>query len=490
MKGPIRTSTVALIAVIALLAGALIATLSSTHNAPLFTTAFAATANEQGPLVTFAPVVKRAVPAVVNISSSKVVRTQMPEMFDDPFFRQFFGGRAPNQPQRQRETSLGSGVVVTSDGYILTNNHVVDGATDVKVSFANKEEYSAKVVGTDKYADIAVLKINKTGLTTLPFGDSSHAEVGDVVLAIGQPFGLQQTVTMGIISAKGRAGLGIEQVEDFIQTDAAINQGNSGGALTDSRGNLIGINTAILSGQTGGNQGIGFAIPANLARNIMDQIVNKGKVTRGFLGILPQELTPEMAKAFNMPNGHGVAIAQVSANTPAQRAGLKVGDVITAVNGNAVDDVNAFRLQIAGFAPGTTVHLKIARNGQTMDVPVTLAELDLDANNGTGGPTEKFGGGEKGALQGVSVQALTSDLRRQLDLPEDTAGVVITTVDDDSQAAQAGLRSGDVILQVNHKPVNSVSQFNQAIREGASRESTLLLVKRGPGTSFIVVPNK
>jgi len=219
--------------------------------------------------------------------------------------------------------------VVSPDGYIITNNHVVDGATDVKVSFANKEEFPAKVIGTDKYTDIAVLKINKSGLTTLPFADSSRAQVGDVVLAIGEPFGLGQTVTMGIISAKGRAGLGIERFEDFIQTDAAINRGNSGGALIDTHGDLVGINTAILSGETGGNQGIGFAIPANLAKNIMDQILKSGKVTRGFLGITPQELTPDMAKAFNMPNGHGVAISTVVAGSPAAKAGLKVGDVIT-----------------------------------------------------------------------------------------------------------------------------------------------------------------
>ncbi len=262
-------------------------------------------------------------PAVVNISSSKVVKDQPGEggqgLFNDPFFRQFFGGRTPQQqeqPRSQRATSLGSGVVVSPDGYILTNNHVVDGATDVKVSFADKEEYPAKVIGTDKYTDMAVLKINKTGLTTLPFANSAHAEVGDVVLAIGEPFGLGQTVTMGIISAKGRAGLGIERFEDFIQTDAAINRGNSGGALIDTRGDLVGINTAILSGETGGNQGIGFAIPANLATNIMDQIMNKGKVTRGYMGILPQELTPDMAKAFGVPNTHGVAIANVVADEP------------------------------------------------------------------------------------------------------------------------------------------------------------------------------
>jgi serine protease Do len=431
----------------------------------------------------------------VDISSTKVVKEQPQQgFFDDPFFRQFFGNRLPQQqeqPRSERATSLGSGVVVSPDGYIITNNHVVDGSTDVKVSFADKEEYPAKVIGTDKYTDIAVLKINKNNLTTLPFANSDRAEVGDVVLAIGEPFGLGGTVTMGIISAKGRAGLGIERFEDFIQTDAAINRGNSGGALIDTRGNLVGINTAILSGDTGGNQGIGFAIPANLARNIMDQILKSGKVTRGFLGITPQELTPEMAQAFNVPpNTHGVAIATVVADSPAAKAGLKVGDVIVAVNGVNVEDVNSFRLQIAGFAPGTTVNLKVDRNGQTLDIPVKLSEFNLEAEN-NGAPQNNLpGGGEKGALNGVAVQALTPDLRQQLQLPEGTQGVVITDVDPNSQAAGAGLEQGDIIVQVNRQPVNTVGQFNNAIRAGASRQSTLLLVQRGQGTQFVVVPNK
>jgi serine protease Do len=495
MKGHIRTSTVVLIAVIAMLVGALGVTIHS-RNVPMFIDTAHAATTEQGPLVSFAPVVKRAMPAVVNISSSKVVKDQGSSgngMFDDPFFRQFFGGRMPQQqqPRSQRETSLGSGVVVSPDGYILTNNHVVEGATDVKVSFANKEEYPAKVVGADKYSDVAVLKIDKRGLPTLPFADSAHAEVGDVVLAIGEPFGLGQTVTMGIISAKGRGGLGIERFEDFIQTDAAINRGNSGGALIDTKGELVGINTAILSGETGGNQGIGFAIPANMARNIMDQILKKGKVSRGYMGILPQELTPDMAKAFGMPNSHGVAVAQVTANSPAEKAGMKVGDVITAINGNPVEDVNTFRLAVAGFAPGTTVHLKIARNGQNLDIPVALGEYNLDAEgNGKGQDNNLPGTGEKGALRGVSVQGLNSDLRQQLQLPEGTTGVVITDVDSDSPAAAAGLEQGAVIVQVNHKPVNTVSEFNSAVRAGASKDSTLLLVRTQQGTRFVVVPNK
>jgi serine protease Do len=495
MKGHISKSTAALLAVIAMLVGALVITISTPNHIPVFADTSRGNA-EMGPLVTFAPVVKRTMPAVVNISSTKVVKEQPQQgLFDDPFFRQFFGGRMPQQQQQQprseRATSLGSGVVVSPDGYIITNNHVIDGATDVKVSFADKEEYPAKVIGADKYTDIAVLKINKTGLTTLSFANSDKSEVGDVVLAIGEPFGLGQTVTMGIISAKGRAGLGIERFEDFIQTDAAINRGNSGGALIDTRGDLVGINTAILSGETGGNQGIGFAIPANLARNIMDQILKSGKVTRGFLGITPQELTPELAQTFNLPaNTHGVAISTVVTDSPAAKAGLKVGDVIVAVNGTNVEDVNSFRLQIAGFAPGTTVDLKVNREGQTLNVPVKLSEFNLEAENNGEPENNAPGGGEKGALNGVSVQALTSDLRQQLQLPEGTNGVVITDVDPNSQAAGVGLEQGDIIVQVNRQPVTTVAQFNNAIRAGASRQSTLLLV-RDPqgGTRFVAVPN-
>jgi len=496
-----QKSTAALLCVIALLIGALVVGVTGTHRVPVFIDTAHAAAIEQGPLTSFAPVVKRTMPAVVNISSSKVVKSAANEMpngfFDDPMFRQFFGGRMPQQrqqPRSQRATSLGSGVVVSPDGYIITNNHVVDGATDVKVSFANKEEFPAKIIGTDKYTDVAILKIDRKNLPALPFADSAKAEVGDVVLAIGEPFGLGQTVTMGIISAKGRAGLGIERFEDFIQTDAAINRGNSGGALIDTKGELVGINTAILAGETGGNQGVGFAIPANLARNIMNQILKSGKVTRGYLGILPQELTPDMARAFNMPNVHGVAVAQVEPGSPAEHGGLKVGDVITAVNNDAVEDVNAFRLQVAGFAPGTTVHLKVNRSGQAMDVSVTLGEFNLEAEN-RGARGERGGNnvpesGEKGALRGVSVQALTPDLREELQLPENATGVAITDLDDDSAAAQAGLQQGDVITQVNHRAVSNVADFNRAVREGANRESTLLLVKRGQGTQFVVVPNK
>jgi len=495
MKGHIRLSTAVLLMVIAVLVGALAVTVGSTRHATGFiSTAHAATV-EEGPLVTFAPVVKRTMPAVVNISSSKVVKAreqQTPGMFDDPFFRQFFGGRAPQfqQPRERRSQSLGSGVIVSPDGYILTNNHVVEGATEVKVAFSDKREFPAKIIGTDPLTDVAVIKINEKNLPTLSLSDSSHAQVGDVVLAIGDPFGVGQTVTMGIISATGRTGLGIERFEDFIQTDAPINPGNSGGALINTRGELVGINTAILAGDGGGNQGIGFAIPVNLARNIMDQIIKSGKAEHGYMGILLDELTADKAKAFGLgANGHGVAVADVTADSPASRAGLQPGDVITAMNGQPVNDVQAFRLRIAGMTPGATANLTVFRNGRDMQIPVTLGTA-TEANLG-GEPQDQNnipGGGEKGALSGVSVQALTGDLRRQLQIPEGTRGVVVTQVDADSAAAQAGLEQGDVIVQVNRKPVSTVDQFNSAVHQGDGSGSTLLLVKRGAGSTFIVVP--
>lgn len=491
----IRRSTAVLAVVIAGLIGGLAVSLSVNHTAPvLFSNAHAA-GYEQGVLTTFAPVVKHVMPAVVNISSSKVLKNQGDMgggILEDPFLRRFFGGRMPQEPRERRAESRGSGVIVSPDGYILTNNHVVEGATHVKVSFNDQREFPAKVIGTDKPTDVAVLKIDQRNLPVLPLSDSSRAQVGDVVLAIGNPFALGQTVTMGIVSATGRGGLGIEQYEDFIQTDAAINPGNSGGALINTRGELVGINTAILAGDGGGNQGIGFAIPINLVHNIMDQILKNGKVTRGFMGILPQEVTPDIASGFGNPNLKGVAIAEVEPNSPAQKAGLQVGDVITAINGTPITDVNQFRLQIAGMAPGTKVNLKINHNGREENTPVTLAEL-TNQNNPRGEEDQDQGvnpgTGEKGALDGVSVQSVTPDLRRQLQIPASTHGVVVTEVDQSSRAADAGLQQGDLIEQVNRKPVNTVAEFNAAVRAGGTSGSTLLLVHRGQGAVFIVVQN-
>ena len=398
-----------------------------------------------------------------------------------PFFRQFFGDQAPQmKPHSEREQSLGSGVIVTSDGTILTNNHVIDGATDIKVFLSDNREFAGKVVGTDPKTDVAVVKINATGLPTLPIGDSSKMQVGDMVLAIGDPFGIGKTATMGIVSATGRGGLGIENYEDFIQTDASINPGNSGGALIDLHGSLIGINTAILSGEGGGDQGIGFAIPINMARNVMNQIVEHGKVVRGYLGVHIQDVTPGLAKEFGLNQGGGVLIGDVSPDTPAAKAGLKKGDVVLAVDGEPIQAANQLQVRISQMAPGTSVKMKIWRDGRAQDVTVNLGELPETA--------EKEGPGEtsEGVLEGVDVQNLTSDLAQQLNLPANTKGVVVTQVDPSSPAAAVGLDRGMVIQEVNRKPVNSVDEFKRAVAASKDQQ-ILLLVNQGGVTRYLVV---
>jgi len=436
----------------------------------------------------FAAVLKPSLPAVVNIHTSKIVKPKSNEMpfFNDPFFRQFFGDQFGNtRPQPQREQSLGSGVIVTSDGTIVTNNHVVDGASEIKVELSDKRDFTAKLVGTDPQSDIAVLKINATGLPTLPIGDSSKLQVGDVVLAIGDPFGIGETATMGIVSATGRGGLGIENYEDFIQTDAAINPGNSGGAMIDLHGSLVGINTAILSGNTGGNQGIGFAIPINMARHVMDQIVEHGKVVRGFLGLIPQDVSPEIAKQFGLTEPTGALVGSVDSGTPAGKAGLKRGDVILKVNGEPVKSANDLRLRISQTAPGTAVDLTIWRDNKSQDVKVTLGELpsQLSARTGEG---ENSG---SGAMQGVQVQTLTPDMTDDLGVPGGTQGVLITSVDPASPAAAANLQRGLVIQEVNHKPVHNVQEYKQALANAGDRPVLLLVMipNQNGATNYIVV---
>ena len=430
----------------------------------------------------FASVLKPALPAVVNIHTSKVVKQKQSQFpfFSDPMFRQFFGDQFGAEPPRaQRENSLGSGVIVTPDGTILTNNHVIDGATDIKVDLSDKREFQAKLVGTDPKTDIAVLKIQATDLPTLPIGDSSRLHVGDVVFAIGEPYGLTSTATMGIVSATGRGGLNIEGYEDFIQTDASINPGNSGGAMIDLHGDLVGINTAILAENGGGNQGIGFAIPINMARSVMEQIVSHGKVVRGYLGLFPQDVTPALAKQFGLSQPTGALVGEVEPNTPASRAGLKRGDVILALNGQTVASANDLRLRVSQTAPGTNVKLQISRDGKTQDVNVALGELPEKAEKT--GPEENQGGG----LEGVNVQTLTPDLAEQLQLPAGTHGVVVTSVDPASPAA-SNLQRGDVIQEVNHKPINSIEDYRQAI-SSASKGPVLLLVNTQGVTRYVVI---
>jgi serine protease Do len=438
----------------------------------------------------FAPVVKKVLPAVVNITSSKVskVSSESQEMPDDPLFRQFFGQEfserfnGPRQAPGQREQGLGSGVIMTPDGYLLTNNHVVDGANDVRVTLSDKREFKAKVVGTDAKSDIAVLKIDASTLPSITVGDSTKVQVGDYALAIGDPFGVGQTVTMGIVSATGRSHLGIEDYEDFIQTDAPINPGNSGGALVNDRGELIGINTAIIAHGSEGNQGIGFAIPANMVRTVMEQIVENGKVTRAYLGIMPQDITQDVAKAFGEAQPHGALVADVSANGPAQEAGLERGDIIEEVNGKPVSDSNDLRMTVSMMAPQSTANLKVLRNGSERGIAVKLGDMpEEDAGVRSDGSSK---GTPSSALSGVSVENLDAETANSLRLSPNTKGVAVTGVDPSSDAARAGLRRGDVIQELNRRPIQNTVEFEQAFRN-SSNEKHLLLVNRNGKTMYL-----
>ena len=472
---------------------------------PPIQTVSAATTPAGGIETTFAPIVDRALPAVVNIASSKT--SKQPEMGStqqmDPLFRQFFGeefgngngegngnGRGNgsrrqfNTPQHRTEHSLGSGVIVRSDGYLLTNNHVIDGADDITVTLGDKRELKAKVIGTDPKTDIAVLKVDATNLPTLPLADSAKARVGDVVLAMGNPFGLGQTVTMGIISAEGRTGLGIEDYEDFIQTDAPINPGNSGGALINGRGELVGINTAILA-NNGGNQGVGFAVPVSLAKNVMTQVMEHGKVTRGYLGVVPENITPSLAKAFQLnPSQHGVLMGDVTSDAPAGKAGIERGDVVTEVNGDQMTTANQLRMKVSLMPPGSTANLKVLHDGNEKMVAVKLGELPVSASARTTEEGPK--GSATSALEGVTVDSLNSQAAHEQRIGPNVHGVIVTDIDQGSPAYNAGVREGDVIVEVNRKPVNSVDAFDNSLHNASGGE-VLLLVNRNGFTQYIAV---
>ena len=488
----VRRWAAAIFVTVAILAGGLVGSLATakTHYAPAMFVNTHPSGSATGISFEdgFANVVSKALPAVVNISSTKTTKIAggnpaLP-FLNDPFFRQFFG-RGFQMPREQREHSLGSGVIVTSDGYILTNNHVIEGASDIEVALSDRRDFRAKLVGADPKTDLAVIKIGASGLSTLPMGDSGKVRVGQFVLAIGDPFGVGETVTMGIVSAKGRGGRGIEDYEDFIQTDAAVNPGNSGGALMNVDGELVGINTAILTGGGNGNAGVGFAIPVSMARNVMEQIRKSGKVTRGYLGVGVQPLTPDLATAFGLKENKGALIAQVEPDSPAAKAGLQKGDVIQQVNGQAVDDARALTLLISQMSPGSAVKLTVWRNGKQQDLTATLGEAPNPKTQASGG--NQGGGGTGSALEGVSVDNLTPDVAQQLNLSASTKGVVVTDVSDGSPAADAGLQRGDVIQEVNHQPVQNVSDMNKILKQ-ASGKQVLLLVNRGGNSSFVVIP--
>jgi len=443
-----------------------------------------------GAYTTFAPVVKKVAPAVVKVVvTSKPTNVSGPQGFspDDPFWRFFFGDRFNNRtPNRQftppRQSGLGSGVIVTKDGYILTNNHVVDGADKVEVTLQDGRELSAKVVGRDPKSDIAVIKIEGDNFPFVTMADSEKVQVGDVVLAVGNPFGVGQTVTTGIVSATGRGNLGIEDYEDFIQTDAAINPGNSGGALVDAEGRLIGINTAIWS-RTGGYQGIGFAIPSHLARDVMASLIQEGKVTRGYLGVMIQDVTPPLAKEFKLKEPSGALVGDVVPKGPAAKAGFKEGDVVVEFNGKKVPDARRLRLAVGAVKPGATVPVKILRNGSSRTLEVTVQQQPgTEQLAKASGPAEA----DNGTLNGVAVGDLDPQTRRQMNIPDTVKGAVITQVDPASPAAEAGLRPGDVIQELNRQPVQSAEQAVK-MTEAPKDKITLLRIWSNGGSRFVVV---
>ncbi len=441
-------------------------------------------------ITSFAPVVKKVVPSVVKVSvttTPKGASSRGMQFPDQQFFRRFFGddfggGDLEKNFRAPKQHGLGSGVIVTKDGYILTNNHVVENADEVKVSLNDGREFTAKVIGKDPKSDIAILRIDAKDLPVIQIADSDKSEVGDLVLAVGNPFGVGQTVTMGMVSATGRGNLGLDY-EDFIQTDAAINPGNSGGALVDAEGRLIGINTAILS-RSGGNQGIGFAVPVNLARMVMESLVKDGRVVRGFLGVSIQDLTPALAQEFNLKEASGAIVSDVSPKSPAEKAGLKSGDIITDFNGKPVTDSRHLKLQVAQVAPGKTVPVKILRDGKSKTVEVSLKEIpgsDVASNNS----------GDKDAapgdsLDGVGVSNLDNTARSQLKLPANIKGALVTEVDPNSPSYEAGLRQGDIIQEINRQPIASADDAVK-LTENAKEKRTLLRVWSKGGSRYIVV---
>src|SRR5438067_1759056 len=448
----------------------------------------------EGIITTFAPVVEKVAPSVVTVFTTQTVSRGLNAYpFSDDALRQFFGGRAPQTQGKQTLQGLGSGVIVSPDGYILTANHVVSGADEIMVGLGTElRKYKAKKVGTDPGTDVALLKIDEKTLPAITFADSDKARAGDIVLAIGNPFGLRQTVTMGIISAVGRGGIGIVDYENFIQTDAAINMGNSGGALVDTEGRLLGINTAIFS-RSGGNQGIGFAIPANLARDVMQSLREKGRVVRGYIGASVQTLTPELADAMKLKGQPtGALVSEVTAKTPSEKAGMKTGDVITVVNGKKISDAREVRLMIGSMAPGTKVQIEVNREGQSKIVNVELAEMPAgEAEEGGETTPEESAQPEKTTVfGGVAVADITDDIRTALNLSKDVKGAEIAEIDAESSAAKAGLREGDVIQEVNKQPVRNAKDLVAISKKLKPNEKILIRVWSQGRSGFVALEPK
>ena len=438
---------------------------------------------------TFVDIAKSVKPAVVNIYATKSGRGEGSGAtpFDDPLFRKFFGDeffRKFEHPKEKKERGLGSGVIVDSNGLIITNNHVVGKADEIRVTLSDKREFKAKLIGTDPKTDVAVVKIEATGLPSVPWADSDKLEVGEFVLAVGNPFGLTQTVTLGIVSALGRAA-GIAEYEDFIQTDAAINPGNSGGALVNVRGELVGINTAIFS-QSGGNMGIGFAVPSNMAQSIMGQLVQTGKVVRGWLGVSIQELTPELASQFGITETKGVLVSDVMEDSPAKKAGFERADVIVEYDGKPMDSPTHLRNAVAQTPVGKKVVVKIIRDKKAKTIDLTIVEQPKSMTQSG----EEDGGDSAtpiGILSSLDVRDLNEELTSRYGLKSGERGVVIVRVKAGSTAEEMGVREGDIVLEVNRQAVTSVKIFERIANKLPKDQAVLLLLKRQGRTIYLTL---
>jgi len=425
-------------------------------------------------------------PAIVNISTTRTVKISggTDPFFDDPFFRRFFGDQfgRQKQPKEHKSSGLGSGVIVSSDGYIITNSHVVKDADEIKVTLADKKEFTGKVIGSDPKTEIAVVKIDAKNLPTVFWGNSDKLQVGEVVLAVGNPYGLNQTVTMGIVSALGRANVGIADYEDFIQTDAAINPGNSGGALVNIKGELVGINTAIYS-TSGGYQGIGFAIPSNMVKSVMESLIKTGKVVRGWLGVSIQKVTPELARQFDLKDEVGALIGDIIEESPADKAGLQRGDIILEYNGRKIEEPTMLRNMVANTLPGDQHTVTVLRDGKTRTVTVTIGELPSDLQQ----PVET--GDYQNVMKGISVQDMSPELTKKLKIPDKIKGVIISDVDEGSVGAGV-LNQGDVIQEINRKKVSDVKSYKEIVAKIPTEESVLLLIFRGGSSLFVTLSQR
>ncbi len=435
----------------------------------------------------FSQVVNSVSPAVVNISTVKLVTRSKSGFKDDPFyefFNDFFNPFYDYGLDRDwKEQNLGSGVLVSSDGYIITNNHVVSNAEKIRVTLYDKRVFNGKVIGADPKTDIAVVKISADALPVIPWGDSDRLHVGEFVLAIGNPFGLNHTVTMGIISAVGRANVGIADYEDFIQTDAAINPGNSGGPLVGVAGDLVGINTAIFS-QSGGYQGIGFAVPANMVRSIMDQLIKEGRVVRGWLGVTVQELTPEMARKFGHRNLSGALVGEALEGSPAERGGIGSGDIILSYGGKDVAGPAELKNMVAKSRPGEKVTLLVLRDGKQLRISVIIGERPGEVERPRARPAAET---KSNVFSGLNVITLTPDIARQLDLESDETGVVAVGVRAGSPAEEAGLKRGDLIQAIDRIPIKDVEDFDRIAADIRPDETVLMFLNRGGRKFYITI---